>query len=190
MEWLLTTLIAAGLASAGILAFRKRKVTAHTDSWRSKVEERDLGNLHAGDVLLHEGKDLIIASVACFSQGRARWQECCFDERHGEQWMAVRPDDPEHVLLGRRVRELSLGQKPPGSLEHEDKIYRLGKRGEAQVELKGAPPEDLAAGRCRYWRYSRPGVDCLWIYRGGERQLIIAGQRVKRHMVTLIPGPD
>ncbi len=190
MEWLLTTLIAAGLASAGILTFRRRKSKQHTDSWRSKVEERDLDSLRPGDVLLHEGKDLIIAGVAHFSQGRTHWQECFFDERHGERWMAVRADDPEHVVLGLRVQELPLGDKPPGVLEHEEKIYRLRKRGEAQVELEGAAWEDLAAGSCRYWRYSRSGVDRLWIYRGAERQLILAGQRVKRHLITLLPGPN
>jgi hypothetical protein len=198
MECLVTALLIGGCTALGALAvcWRRRRARAaapaQSDELRPFVstegtpvpEGRGLDDLFPGDVLLHDGLDLIVAGVARCTDGPMGWCECRLQDGKLERWLIVRADDPEHVTVGELLPPDELSGEPSDSLEHSGQIYSLVRRGRATVSLVGELVDGLAAGECHYWDYSRPGADRLWIRRGA----IFAGQRIPRHLVTLLPG--
>jgi len=193
MDLVLAALIAVGgCVALSTWRFVRRRASTRAArlpaSSPAPEEPRGLEDLRPADVLVHDRTDLIVSGVARFVEGAELWQECRAEGDAGERWLVVRPSDPEFLWIGARKADVLSGTPPPASLEHEGKIYQLERVGRASVTAAGELGGSISAFECHYWDYSRPGADRLWIRRGPSGCSTFQGQRVKRHLVSLLPG--
>ena len=196
MECIVAALVIGGCTALGALAvrWRRRRARAATPSppgapplvpdCAPTSDGRGLDELFPGDVVLHDGMDLIVTGIGNLADGPQRWCECRLEDGERERWLIVRDDDSQHVVVGQRLPPDELAGEPSNSLEHAGQIYTLSRCGHASVSSVGELAGALATGDCRYWDYSRPGADRLWI----RHATGFAGQRVPRHLITLLPG--
>ena len=197
MECIVAALVIGGCTALGALAvrWRRRRARATTPQppevpplsiadGAPSSDGRGLDGLFPGDVLLHDGMDLIVTGIARLTDGAQSWCECRLEDGERERWLIVPADDADCVV-GQRLPPDELVGEPSNSLEHAGQIYTLSRYGRASVSLVGELAGGLTTGDdCRYWDYTRPGADRLWI----RRTVGFAGQRVPRHLLTLLPG--
>jgi hypothetical protein len=194
MEYLIAALVVGGCAAIGTLAVRWRQRRARASSstaaaasaGRESLDGRELDHLRPGDVVLHEGLDLVVAGVARLTEGATCWTEARIDDGASERWLIVRPGDPDCVLVGRLLppASVALGSEPSESIEHDGQIYTLQRHCHAVVTISGELGEGLAGGELACWDYGRPGSARLWVR--GEQ--VFVGERVRRHLVVSLPG--
>jgi hypothetical protein len=197
MELIVALLIAGGVAAAGVAALkRRRSEREQNQAARLQVEvasePRGLEALRPEDVLLHDRLELLVCGVASLAEATAsHWQECRAADGRAVRWLVLRPEDPEHLLIGEAI-EGGLGLddavEPSEQLEHEQAIFRLERCGQASATFVGDLDGALAAGELRYWDYARPGAERLWLRRGEAGTRCFRGRRVGRHLVTFLPG--
>jgi hypothetical protein len=196
MEIVVAVLLAAGCATLGAVAtkrFWRRRASRKAEQSLLPSEPaglRELEDLQPDDVLLHEDADLVVTGVACLRERDSAWTECRLEDADREYWVRVDPADGEGAVVGRRTCSPTLARVPSDSIDHEGKIYRLAKAGQAWVTATGRLGDGLPLGDCWYWDYTRPGADRLWIRRGGIEGPFscFVGQRVARHLLSILPG--
>lgn len=205
MDPLLTVLIVGALAVGTALALVRRTEAqaeleerqerrlpgAAEETGEPPLEERALEQLRSGDaVLLQGGEDFVVQGVAMLEDGARRYCLALLDAGAGQAWLLMPGARPEWVALGRAERlPLLPGERPSTELELEGQIYRLRRRGRAEVSLpEGSTPAGLPPGRLSYWEYGAAGPARLWLLQGGEQSLALALRRYPRHQVSTLPG--
>jgi len=196
MEVLLALLVAGGCAALGTLALaahrRQRRGAVASSAGPGAAgsepgcEARELDELRAGDVVLHDSLDLFVTGGVRLDEREVTWIEHRLQDEGQPRWLVVRATDLEHALLGAPI-ELELGAEPSECVEHERKVYRLERCGQALASCSGETPP-LQDGECRFWDYARPGADRLWVREQGQVRCCVAGQRVRRHLLCVLPG--
>lgn len=201
MEIFIAVALASGIAAAAGYVWRRRKKNKAADAGGEgapdvsdappQLPERTepgLDNLRPDDVVMVEGRDFIVAGVARVAEPAAPYsRECRLDDAGDEAWLVV-CGGSRWVLYGNRV-ELTVSNPPSELLDHQGEVYRMEHRG--QVTFAGVAGEmgELPTDKCGYWEYTRPGADRLWLRKGGgDRFLVFVGQRLQRHLVTVLPG--
>jgi len=202
MEILLAVLIGGGCAAVGAWFVKRRRaaLAAGADApaqLPASSEGRDLSAALPGDVVIHEGRDWIVAGRARVAEGMDTWLECRLVDGEAERWMVVvdgsdELDDADSrncVLLGRSVPDPGVGASPSESVEQDGLVYRLSRHGQSRAEVEGEL-SPLVAGRWGHWLYERPGDRVAWFRSCGERWLYVFGQRVGLHMLRFLPGGE
>jgi hypothetical protein len=201
MEILLAVLIGSSCAALGAWLVKRRRAALSAGDAPAQLPAstqqvgRDLSGAQPGDVVIHEGRDWIVAGSAQLSEGTERWLECRLVDGEAERWMVVieGADEYEEVdrqncaLLGRPAPDPGVGSQPSESVEHDGLVYRLERLGQATAQTTGelAP---LSAGRWRHWLYKRPGDRVAWFRSCGESWIYVFGHRVGLHMLRFLPG--
>jgi hypothetical protein len=197
MELVTAVLLESACATMAALAIRWSASRARRAAAAPRTEPEDpeaqpgrdqLEQLRLGDVILYDGQELTVAGVALCEEREQRWHEARLVDGERERWLLVRPQDPDAAVVGERTADLGLGAEPSEALEHDGNVYQLERCGQAEVSGEGDLAGQLSDGEYRYWDYRRPGADRLWIRRGPRGTVSFAGQRVGRHLLTLLPG--
>ncbi len=199
MELLIGAAILVSISSAAILAIKRRKARrqgragAHgpdenrnllmlgpdLDSDGLEDPERPLHRCQPGDVIIHDGRDWLVDRVYRLAEGSRRWAECLLMDGDDQAWMLA-PDD-EEPFLGWAYPMPGAPLDPPSSqVEVQGRVYSLARRGRAVME----PNE----GELRFWDYKRPGTARIWHRQEGNEASTYLGQRIPRHMITMLPG--
>jgi hypothetical protein len=200
MEVLIAALVVSGCAALGTLAVRWRRRRARagelaaeearprsaSPTGRESLDGRELDHLREGDVVLHDGLDLVVSGVARLTEGATCWTEARLADGSDERWLVVRPSDLDCVVVGRLLPRgaVVLGLEPSESMEHDGRIYSLQRHGYAAVAIAGELADGVPSGECRFWDYGLPGSGRLWVR--GEQ--VFVGERVRRHLVVSLPG--
>lgn len=200
MELIIAALILGGCAVGAALGVRKHRkkaaaVSEAAPAARQLAERTEITieQLRPDDVVMVEGTDYIVAGVARVSADEpdAPWVlECRLDDAGQEAWLVVRRERASScVLYGKRVEQLAVGDPPSELLDYQGEVFRLKRRGQvALTSTEGDLGPGFPADKCRYWEYQQPGSGRLWLRRGGGEPLVFVGQRVRRHLVTVLPG--
>lgn len=187
MELLIAAVVAGGFLTLTAHLVRRSRRARVAERPRGLLEEgqapRGWDELRPQDVLLYDGRDLIVREVLMHDESGRLWQECRLDDDGATWWLRIEGDEGAALVLGQPVEPLVLGDQPPASLDHEGKIYQLDRQGQSLLR-RG----DQAAGEVRFWNYRRAGRDCFWLRQRGDDWLHVAGERVERHLVELLPG--
>ncbi|MCC6746643.1 MAG: DUF4178 domain-containing protein [Deltaproteobacteria bacterium] len=189
MEVLVAMLLAGGCLSLGVHLARRRGrggTQVQAVAVVAEPSEPSLAALKPEDVLVLDGRDLIVKGVAVLRDGTRHWCEVRADDGSGESWVVVHAEDQDGALVGRLVAGLVAAGEPPEMLEHEGAVYRLQRSGHAEVEVAGAV--GFSAGEGAYWEYARVGASRIWIRRFGRYYRCFAGERVARHLFEILPA--
>jgi len=184
MEILLVALVAGGVITAAHF-WRRSRASKEPRALPAPVEERSIDGLRPGDVVVHEGQDLIVAEAMTFVDGEHRWHEVRLDDAGDEHWLLVPDDDPDGVWLGRPIEPPAIGDEPPECVDRAGVVLRLSRCGSARRDDPDGPLVERG-----YWNYGLVGDHRLWIRRDEERAAWSSyeGRRVPRHTVDVLPG--
>jgi Domain of unknown function (DUF4178) len=201
MEILLAVLIGSSCAALGAWFVKRRRAALSAGDAPAQLPAsseqvgRELSAALPGDVVIHEGRDWIVAGSARLCEGTESWLECRLVDGDDERWMVVieGADDYEEVdrqncaLLGSPTPDPGVGSQPSESVEHDGLVYRLARLGSAMAQPSGelAP---LGAGRWRHWLYERPGDRVAWFRSCDASWIYVFGHRVGLHMLRFLPG--
>ena len=193
MEPFLAALVICGGATA-VLAlahqWKRHKVAMRQLAQSSDVEERDLDRLRPGDVLVCDGRDYLVDGVAECRDGTRRWWEARLSDAGAEAWVVVEKSPPAWLLLGTPNDRPAPEGDPSSQLDRGTKIFSLDRRGTAKVNPVGDMGENYPVKSMDYARYKRAGNDRVWLRRADDDAawLTVEGEKIPRHMVTLLPG--
>lgn len=198
MEIIIAAALVSGIAAAAGYVWRRRKQRASgnagegddgapTPAQLPERTEAGLANLRPDDVVMVEGRDFIVAGVARVAEPSAPFsRECRLDDAGHEAWLVVA--GTKWVLYGSRV-EMAVSNPPSELLDHQGEVFRMEHRGQVTFAEVTGDLGEMPTDRCDYWEYVQPGSDRLWLRRGGGDQfLVFVGQRLRQHLVTVLPG--
>ncbi len=142
------------------------------------------------DVVILDGQDYLVSGVARLADGRQAWCECLLQDGLRSRWLLVPAGDPGWLTAGQPAQAAALAERPTELLEVGGEIYRLHRRGVAEVQqAEGDLGGRYQGHRVEYWDYRRPGAGRLWVRReAGAAALTVAGQRLRRHLLGFLPG--
>jgi hypothetical protein len=194
MEIVLAALILGGFAALFGYGIRRRRAArrrALPAAATEPPEPRPLECLRPGDVVLLDDRDFLVSGVALLEHRSASWLEARLEDGGEELWLVVPRDDSPWVLAGRRTQGLALADPPSELLELEQQVYRLLRRGRAEVRsTNGDMGRDFPRRTLRHWEYRQPGAGRIWLRdrEGGQGFLAFVGRQVQRPLVSVLPG--
>lgn len=194
MEILFGIVVGGGCVALGLWAMARRRgkraraAAEDPIAPEQAVAARGLEQIQPDDVVTSGHDDWVVLGVARLQETGATWWECRLDDAGRESWLIVDPRDPDGVILGAETADPGIGDHPSEAVEHGGRVFRLERLGRARVVGAGDVGPLHAAAECSYWTYRRVGDDRLWLRRGSGAIACFVGERVPRHLVSVLPG--
>lgn len=185
MELVIAALLAGGFLTLTAHLWRRSQAAKEGREPRllaGAEPERSLDALVAGDVLVYGARDLIVSEVWLLEREAQQWREYRLDEEGETRWLVADRRDADGVRLGSPV-ELEGLEVPSEALDYEGAIFQLEASGQVMASQEGGPRLEVA-----FWDYADAGGPRIWLRRGGGLSVVCAGERVRRHLIDVLPG--